>query len=177
MQTISRKIKKIKERKVLIRFMFRRFGEMWIESKVSDNRVACFSYNRNGIIQTSTNLWTTLEFDLNFWNNSTPTKKNFMITMWFWSKRRRRRSWKKIWKRIATDHNDYMCQFWRKHFNTESYFYVKKQRIRCGYFLLNCEINDTVNAQFQSKWGMKKRTHTLSGMKKKNIPNLFCGIK
>lgn len=132
MQTISRKIK---ERKVLIRFMFRRFGEMWIESKVSDNRVACFSYNRNGIIQTSTNLWTTLEFDLNFWNNSTPTKKNFMITMWFWSQRRRRRSWKKnIWKRIATDHNDYMCQFWRKHFNTESYFYVKNNEFVADIF-------------------------------------------
>lgn len=132
MQTISRKIK---ERKVLIRFMFRRFGEMWIESKVSDNRVACFSYNRNGIIQTSTNLWTTLEFDLNFWNNSTPTKKIFMITMWFWSQRRRRRSWKKnIWKRIATDHNDYMCQFWRKHFNTESYFYVKNNEFVADIF-------------------------------------------
>lgn len=95
-------------------------------------------------------------------------KKIFMITMWFWSKRRRRSCWKKLWKRIATDHNDYMCQFWRKHFNTESYFYVKKQRIRCGYFLLNCEINDTVNAQFQSKWGMKKSTHTEWNEEKKH---------
>lgn len=132
MQTISRKIK---ERKVLIRFMFRRFGEMWIESKVSDNRVACFSYNRNGIIQTSTNLWTTLEFDLNFWNNSTPTKKIFydydVVLITTTTKKKLE---KNIWKRIATDHNDYMCQFWRKHFNTESYFYVKNNEFVADIF-------------------------------------------